>query len=177
MSRRRNTLVVPLRLGQGDPANAGRPTTVDGFARGSICFPWHLKAGCLALRAPILKCSAAWSFRRHQRESGPGVAILKAAQEERGSRACGAFIGSGATSRVRLYYSAEPAAAGRSPGGFPGTFLLQTYLMMNGFEVSGAVEIQTDLTWRYSLMASIPLSLPRPLRLYPPKGEVKLTAR
>jgi hypothetical protein len=52
----------------------------------------------------------------------------------------------------------RPWAAERSPGGLPETFLLSTYLMMNGFDVSGAVEIQTDLVWRYSLMASIPLS-------------------
>src|SRR3954465_1810895 len=48
----------------------------------------------------------------------------------------------------------------------------------NGFSGTvGAVEIQTLFVSRNSRTASMPLSRPRPDRLVPPNGIVKLTAR
>ena len=40
-----------------------------------------------------------------------------------------------------------------------------------------AVEIQTLFIWRYSFIISCPPSRPKPDRLYPPNGDMKLFAR
>ena len=49
--------------------------------------------------------------------------------------------------------------------------------MIKGLAGVVCCAIQTDFTWRNSLIDSCPLSLPLPERLYPPKGLMKLTAR
>ena len=53
----------------------------------------------------------------------------------------------------------------------------RAYRRMKGFATLASYAIQIDLTWQNALIASSPLSRPRPLRFIPPKGEVKLTAR
>jgi hypothetical protein len=57
----------------------------------------------------------------------------------------------------------RPPGADRRPQ--PGGRRPNNYLITNGFGTVVAVEIQTLLTWRYSLIISWPLSRPMPERL------------
>ena len=56
-------------------------------------------------------------------------------------------------------------------------FFESDHRMIKGLAGVVCCAIQTDFTWRNSLIDSCPLSLPLPERLYPPKGLIKLTAR